>query len=192
MSLEKMSDEELMELAQQNSNKDDVFNILYQRYEKRIFYFIKSLSSDSNNLEDVSQEVFVRLYKNFDSYRYAGSFKKWLFKIAKNTTYSYFRNKDTERNLLNRTLDVSNYKEFVASFSNREREIIGEEEISNLEKCLQSLPRYCREVLTLIYLEENSTEAVHFKLGLTPGTVRSYKFRGLNKLRENLSKNSVY
>ena len=64
---------------------------LFSRYLKPIYTFVYRLTGNAQDAEDISQEVFVKVWKNLKKYDDTRSFKTWLFTIAKNTAYDLLR-----------------------------------------------------------------------------------------------------
>ena len=72
------------------SDKIIQFTLLYNRYKKRLYNFILRLSGDSMVAEDITQNVFLKLYENFDNLRDQESANFWIFRSARNEYYNYY------------------------------------------------------------------------------------------------------
>jgi len=82
-------DFELIERAREGD--DAAFNQIVQAYRKRILGTIARLISRSEDVEDVGQEVFVRLYFSLDQLRSPEVFEPWLYRLTVNAAYDYLR-----------------------------------------------------------------------------------------------------
>ncbi len=80
---------ELIERAR--SGDDAAFNRVIQAYRKRILGTIARLIGRPEDVEDVGQEVFVRLYYSLDQLRTAEVFEPWLYRLTVNAAYDYLR-----------------------------------------------------------------------------------------------------
>src|SRR5579883_1828637 len=80
---------ELIERAR--SGDDNAFNQVVQAYRKRILGTIARLIGRPEDVEDVGQEVFVRLYYSLDQLRSAEVFEPWLYRLTVNAAYDYLR-----------------------------------------------------------------------------------------------------
>jgi RNA polymerase sigma-70 factor, ECF subfamily len=80
---------ELIERAR--SGDDSAFNQVIQAYRKRILGTISRLIGRPEDVEDVGQEVFVRLYYSLDQLRTAEVFEPWLYRLTVNAAYDYLR-----------------------------------------------------------------------------------------------------
>ena len=70
---------------------ESAFNQIVLAYRKRILGTIYRLIGRSDDVEDVSQDVFVRLYYSLDQLREAEVFEPWLYRLTVNTAYDYLR-----------------------------------------------------------------------------------------------------
>ena len=87
--LSDQSDFELLEGLKKG--KRECYEILYHRYVETIHWFIYYIVRQKEAAEDLTQEVFIKLYHNAHLYRPTGSFSAWLHQIAKNMTLNYIR-----------------------------------------------------------------------------------------------------
>ncbi len=79
------------------------FEDIYYLYFREVFLYIRSLSGDENIAEEVTQEAFFKALKSIDSFDGSKDIRAWLFTIAKNTYFSYY--KKNKRNIVYDSLD---------------------------------------------------------------------------------------
>src|SRR5882762_5627787 len=82
-------DFELIKRAQRNDNA--AFNEIVLAYRKRILGTISRLIARPEDVEDVAQEVFLRLYFSLDQLRKEEVFEPWLYRLTVNAAYDYLR-----------------------------------------------------------------------------------------------------
>ncbi len=82
-------EQELIERAR--AQDGEAFNQIVQAYKRRIFGTISRLIGRPEDVEDVAQEVFVRLYYSLDQLRTAEVFEPWLYRLTVNASYDYLR-----------------------------------------------------------------------------------------------------
>ena len=169
------------------SGEEAAFSELVKKYLKPIYNFIFRFVYDRDIAEDLTQETFVKVWKNLKKYDPDKKFKTWIFTIAKNTTFDYFKKKkeipfssfaDEEGESWLENIEDENFlpDEIL------ERKNIAEE----LDKILQKLPPHYRAILILYYKEEFSLHEIAEILGEPYNTVKSRHQRGLNKLKKEL------
>jgi RNA polymerase sigma-70 factor (ECF subfamily) len=85
------SDKQL--IASYLSGNEKALEVLIQRYLKQIYGFIYNSVKNTSNADDLTQEVFVKAWKNIKKFKTTKNFKSWLFTIAKNTVIDFSRKK---------------------------------------------------------------------------------------------------
>src|SRR5437763_16566849 len=66
-------------------------SVLFDRYNKRIFNFLRQLTNDSMLAEDLAQNVFLRLIKYRNSYREGNRFQSWIYQMARNVFADHYQ-----------------------------------------------------------------------------------------------------
>ena len=84
-----LSPEQLAERCQAGCRTS--FERLVEQFESRIFNFLLRLTGNRHDAEDLTQDTFVKAYRNIHRYQPAYAFAAWLFTIAKRTAFSHFR-----------------------------------------------------------------------------------------------------
>jgi len=158
------------------SGEKEEFRILVSRYQNQIFAMIMRQVADSATAEELTQETFLRAYKNMSKFRFQSQFSTWLTRIALNLTNSYFSSRRYKERIRTTSLDMEKYeKENDAA----ENDGFDKSAIEKLRAVIQTLKPKYREVLVLCALENNSYAEAAGILEIPLGTVRSR----LNKAR---------
>lgn len=154
---------------------------LIDKYTPSIFNFL-SRTAGVSGASDLTQEVFIKVWKNLNSFNKDKSqFKTWLFTIARNSATDYLRKK--------KSIPFSLMKEDEFSEDLLEDEEILPDEVyaqiqdkETLIKILEELPNNYKQVLTLHYQEDMTFKEIGEVLGKPLNTVKSYHLRALNML----------
>lgn len=85
------TDEEVLRLISQGD--EGAFNLLYERYFKRVYGFVSRRMSNRSDVEEVTQEIFISLLSSLDSYRGESVFSAWLFGISRRVVANRFKRK---------------------------------------------------------------------------------------------------
>src|SRR6201998_373854 len=101
---------ELIQPAQQGDAS--AFNQIVSTYRRRILGTISRLIGRPEDVEDVAQEVFVRLYYSFEQLRTAEVFEPWLYRLTVNAAYDYLRR--AKRRNESRMSDLSEQQVMIA------------------------------------------------------------------------------
>jgi RNA polymerase sigma-70 factor (ECF subfamily) len=152
------------------------FESLIERFQGKVFRLAYSMVGDRAAAEDLSQEVFVRIWKALPGYRGESSLATWVFAIARNACLSRRRREAARRAA---SLDVAAVRAEAESLHAREDRHPRELDMRDL---LARISEKHRRVLTLYYLEDRSYEQVAELLGLPVGTVKTHLHRGKKEL----------
>ncbi len=148
---------------------------IYQENSGRIFLYIFSLCHDIHVAEDLTQETFVKAIVSLP--KGCGSVLPWLYKVASNLTYDYFREKK-------RYSDIEGQKDLIDfSFTDR---LIAVEEYQLLYRCIQKLEENERKVITLHYFSGFKQYEIAAITGLSYTAVRVIASRAREKLKKLL------
>ncbi|MGD6968087.1 RNA polymerase sigma factor [Rossellomorea vietnamensis] len=157
----------------------EYFEQIIQTNEKAVVQFAYTYVKDWSVAEDISQEVFIKVYKNMVSFDHRSKLKTWLFSITANECKDYLR-KNNRR--------TTWWEHLVQSSPKQDRDtpetiLLQNEESHSIGEALLTLPVKYREVLVLYYYEDLSTEEISQLLGVNSSTVRTRLARGRTNLK---------
>lgn len=174
-----MNDTEL--ISQILDGNMNAFTFLVNRYQKLVLHITGRLIQRQDELEDVCQEVFIKVYQNLGKYRNECKLSTWIATIAYNSSINYLRK---FRRLKEVNPDDSIALRNLADFRAENYEITDLKRY--IREQIELLPIQYRTVVTLFHLEEFSYQEVEQITGMAEGTVKSYLFRAKAILREKL------
>lgn len=152
---------------------------LYSAAFDRIFKFIYYRVSHTETAEDLTEEVFIKAFKNLHKVKKAASFQPWLYQIARNTVIDYYRSKKETVELS----EVENTLEYESTVIDT-LSLEGDQKL--LLSLLAELPAEQRIVIKLKFFEELSNPEIAELLHKSEGAIRVIQFRALTKLKELL------
>ena len=167
-----MSDEELIGKIAQGNEK--AFDELYERYSNSIYGLSFNYTGNPTDAQELTQEVFVKVWRNARKFRGKSSVKTWIFKIAVNVAMDYFRGK--------KRID---YVEMPEEIEIKTQESL--EFIALREALLKISPRE-RMALLLVYAEARSYKETSKIMGCSVKAVESLARRAKLKIRKILRK----
>lgn len=170
---------------------EDINNYRYlvEKYEDKLLRYIKRLLYLNNeDAEDILQEVFIKAYKNINSYNSNYKFSSWIYRIAHNESVSFLRrNKNIRKNIPNDPeFDIF---ETIAADIDLEKENLDQLNRDKVVSSLDELDKKSRNILILKYLEEKDYKEISEILRIPVGTVGSLIHRAKFKLKNLLIKN---
>ena len=184
-----LSDNEL--LARVVARDSDALAALYDRFSKLLYGIILAVVRDTDDAEDILQEVFVQLWKSAGTYQQAlGAPKTWLVRMAHNRAVDLLRSKRyKQRRSEVHGLDTGDHdltppSEYVDN--NTWRQTVHNEQSSHISAALAQLPQDQRSLIDLAFLQGYTHQEIAQTTGLPLGTVKTRIRSGMQALRSRL------
>lgn len=176
-----MTDKELVRRCQAD---ESAFEELMRRYKKVIFAYARAATGSHQDAEEITQDVFVKVYRAAHRFNEKYSFTTWLYTIASNTC----KNKLRSRKPRPVSLDDDESPVVAVSADAGPLDMYNQKiAVSEVRGAIDELPPKYREVLFLRYVQGLSYKKISAVLGLSMGNVEARIFRGKEKVRRHLS-----
>jgi RNA polymerase sigma factor (sigma-70 family) len=170
-------------------NVDLTFEQVVRDHQNMVFRTLLRLTGSREHLDDLAQEVFLRLYRALPSFRGESLLSTYLYRITVNVAQDEWKRRCNDRIHVSISDDTSGWEDRLPHpGSNAEQQIEEREFQQAVEEQLQLLSQAERAILVLYHQEERSYEQIAYALSLPIGTVRTHLHRGRKKLREALQK----
>jgi RNA polymerase sigma-70 factor (ECF subfamily) len=169
------------------AGRREAFDDLVLAYDQHVRRILAQLNVPSGDVEDLAQEVFLRIFRNLHRFRGQSSFYTWLYRITVNVFFDH--NKKRKRadvrlaRLQNALVDVSSVRHdgedpYFACFNALTRD--------EFSKAIEALPEAFRTVVAMREVDDLSYEEIALQTGISIGTVRSRLSRARARLKESL------
>ncbi|WP_456442911.1 RNA polymerase sigma factor [Caldithrix abyssi] len=182
---ENLSDNELVQLSLKDK---DSFYYIVQRYGPKILRYIKRTTNVSQeDAEDILQEVFIKVYRNLNSYKPYLPFSSWIYRIAHNEVINHYHKTKTHKEMSRLNIESEDVKSLVEAIQDDgdvQQKVISLENAEKIKEMLAELPAKYREVLILRYLEEKSYNEISDILRKPPGSVATLINRAKSRLQK--------
>jgi RNA polymerase sigma-70 factor (ECF subfamily) len=155
---------------------------LMEDYGSDVWNYAFFLTRSREQANDISQEVFLKAFKNVGKYRGQSSMKTWLLTITRNTAFSWSKNSFWRRFL------VLGDQPAVVNAPSAEREALGNQYANEIWEIIMALPDKNREVLVLDIQHGLSIAEMSNLLNVAQGTVKSRLARAREKVRQAIQK----
>lgn len=164
------------------ANKDEkAFTHMYNMYSRSLFAVISNLIKEHEEAEDVLQEVFVKIWKNIDSYNETkGRFYTWILNIARNTAIDKLRSKGFNNSKKN--LSSDNFVHLLDD-SNRATNMI---DVIGIRDFVKKLKPKCIQIIELLFFKGYTQQEASEELEIPLGTVKTQNRNCINDLRNFL------
>jgi RNA polymerase sigma-70 factor (ECF subfamily) len=191
----RLSDADAVLVARCKQRDLTAFDEMVQRYQHKIYGYVKRLVGNETDAEDITQEVFLKALISMHRFREESSLQTWLFRIATNLCRDLHRRRQREKGWLSlwRRADGEEDTgdecaiEIPDTHDDPEKALLREELNDLLQQAMDHLPIAMREVLVLHDVESLSYEEIAQALGIPLGTVKSRLFHARARLRDALS-----
>ncbi len=171
-----------------NGEKEEFTEIVY-RYLKMVYNFVYRLVSCEKEAEDITQEVFLKVWKNVKNFDVEKSLKTWIFTIAKNTAFDYLRKrKDIPMSVFDNDEGENVIEDNLEDIERRPDEVFAlAQNKKQINKVIKELSIIQKEVIILKYVNEMSLSEVSEIMDMSKDTVKSHHRRAILKMRKLLS-----
>lgn len=177
------------------SGDEKAFEALVKKHERLVSTCVFSVvGNNPEDIMDISQEVFLKVYRNLSSFKGESEFSTWLYRIAKNCALDYVR----KRKLPSLSLDTSGDEgERIdvpdsRSVTNPEKSALDNEKKEILNRSILKLSPEHREVIVLRHINGYTYEQIALALSVEVGTVKSRISRARAALKKILEKENYF
>jgi RNA polymerase sigma-70 factor (ECF subfamily) len=169
------------------------FDELFERYNSMVFGLVFHILGDREEALDVSQEVFLTIFRKMDSFRGESSLKTWIYCIAVNRAANRFRwwNRLRRRGTVSLEEHLANspdhelFYNLKSDIQSPEEALLLQEEHAEIERLLQQLPLQQRIAVVMRDIEGLSYEEIADSMHISLGTVKSRIARGRETLKRH-------
>lgn len=176
-----ISDKEIVELLKNPETRHYGFNLMVREYSSRVYMQIRRMVIVHEDADDLTQEVFMKIWKNIDKFRGDAQLSTWIYRIALNKSLDFLKAKKIRLLLTFNTLEghLSGSLEQGHYFS-------GDEALLKLQKAIQILPQKQKAVFNMHYFDELTFEKISVITGVTSGALKASYHEAVQKIKKKL------
>lgn len=165
------------ELVMEAIKNPDAFQAIVDRYWNRLFFYIRRMSYfTQEDIEDILQEVFIKIYKYLNDYDDNMAFSTWVYQITRNATIDEIRKRKARPTTV--WMEDDDLLKVMKSGLNLENQYFNKESLEKIKEIIRNMPDKYREVLILRFIEEKTYEEIMDIVQLPKGTIASLVNRG--------------
>jgi RNA polymerase sigma-70 factor (ECF subfamily) len=159
------------------------YDKLVKKYHQRIFYYCRRLLKDDwATAEDITSEVFVKMWQKYLEFASEENVKAFLYLVARNACFNELQRIKRQHTV---DIDLPIFEAWLFEMPKYEMVVIEAEVIAFIKEEIQKLPRGMREAITGLLSGDNSTIAAG-KLGITRKTILNQKLKTIKYLRKQV------
>jgi RNA polymerase sigma-70 factor (family 1) len=172
----------IKELVLQLGNSDKkALDELYNYYYPRLYSFAKRFLKVEDDINDILQDVFVKLWENRKNIKNVETFNAWIFTITKNTVVSYFREKIKLTEFESRVREMATTESYLTN-TTAEYEDIKEK----VEQLIEKLPEKRKQIFKLSREQGLSNKEIATEMSISIKTVEDHMMHAIRFLKDNL------
>lgn len=184
-------DQLLVQRAQAGDKR--AFDLLFVRYRYRIASLVSRFVRDPHEVQDVTQEAFIKAWRALGGFRGESQFYTWLYRVAINTAKNYLVSRKRRPPGVDIDLDDAVYIESLdehgalRDIASPEHQVMSEELHAAVNRSIRNLPEELRSALTLREFDGLSYEEIAEVMECPIGTVRSRIFRAREAVDQEIA-----
>jgi RNA polymerase sigma-70 factor (ECF subfamily) len=181
-------DQQLVERAQRGDKR--AFELLVEKYQRKLARLLSRFIRDPAEVEDVTQEAFIKAYRALPAFRGDSAFYTWLYRIGINTAKNYLmalgRRAPTSTEVEAEEAEGYEEGEQLRDINTPESVLLSNEIAATVNATIEKLPEELRTAIQLREIEGMSYEDIAQMMNCPIGTVRSRIFRAREAIAEQL------
>jgi RNA polymerase sigma-70 factor, ECF subfamily len=166
------------------------FRELVDRFKKKVYFLALDMAGSPVDAEDISQEVFLKVYRSFGTFRKGAKLGSWLYRITYNASIDHLRRKGAApQAMADEIIEASAGSDAglprhgaadpAAALESRQLQ-------DRIARALDKVSPQEKAVFVLRHYEDLQLQDIALSLGLSVGSVKSYLFRAVRKLQKEL------
>ena len=160
---------------------------IVRQYRRKVFNIAYKFVGRHDQAEDLTQDVFLKLYKSLDTFDRRANFQTWLISVSRNLCIDHYRSVRKERETMNRDVDPSDLAP-VAPDPAADARLEHRDRVQLLRVALDRLAPTLRTAVMLRDIQELSYQEIADRLDLPEGTVKSRINRGRTELARQIQR----
>jgi len=166
------------------------FRELVENHKKTVYRLAFDLTGNHLDAEDVSQDVFIRVFRHIQTFREGARLGSWLYRITVNASRDHHRRKPREaRAASSVSLSADRAPDLETAAWSDQPEKSGDAVLlqARIDRALAAVSKQEREAFVLRHYEELDLKSIAEAMDVSVGSVKSYLFRGIRKVRKELA-----
>ena len=167
------------------AGEEAAFREIVERYQSKVFSIIHGIVRQRNDVEDIAQQVFAKVYFSIGKFDFRSSLVTWLYKITVNECYDYLRKKKVRKLVYESDLSEDEVRRVENSDPAVDKRPMADEDLARRDYLMKLLSKVSEEERTLLVMKEvegHSVEELAGMTGMNENTIKVKLFRARQKL----------
>ncbi len=162
----------------------NAFNLIVRKYQKRIYWIVRKMVLDHDDADDITQEIFLKLYRSINEFRGESKFFTYLYRISVNYSLNHL---SKSKKMFARRSDIE-ISELKSDDVKPGEKIDLTDRSKLLEKAIETLPDQQRAVFNMRYYDNLSYDEISIIMSKSVGGMKANYFHALKKLEKFLKR----
>ncbi|MFD0793532.1 RNA polymerase sigma factor [Mucilaginibacter litoreus] len=177
-------DEEILSKFRDEKTRNEAFNLLLKKYQQKIYWHVRRMVIDHDDADDITQDVFVKIWKNLPGFRNDAQLYTWMYRIATNECITFLNKKKQKNNV---SLDDVDYE--LADTLSGSDQFSGDRIQMKLQQAILTLPDKQRLVFNMKYFDDMKYEDMSEVLGTSVGALKASYHLAVKKIESFILSN---
>ena|SRR5579863_4864930 len=167
------------------SGDEAAFREIVERYQSKVFSIIHGIVRQRNDVEDIAQQVFAKVYFSLRNFDFRSSLITWIYKITVNECFDYLRKRKVRKLVYESDLSEDEVRRVENTEPSTNRPAPADESLARRDYVMKLLTRVSEEERSLLMLKEvegHSVEELAEMTGMNENTIKVKLFRARQKL----------
>lgn len=177
-------DEEILSKFRDEKTRNEAFNMLLKKYQQKIYWHVRRMVIDHDDADDITQDVFIKIWKNLPGFRNDAQLYTWMYRIATNECITFLNKKKQKNNV---PLDEVDYE--LADNLLSSDQFTGDKIQMKLQQAILTLPDKQRLVFNMKYFDDMKYEDMSEVLGTSVGALKASYHLAVKKIESFILSN---
>lgn len=161
-------DEEILSKFRDEKTRNEAFNMLLKKYQQKIYWHVRRMVINHDDADDLTQDVFIKVWKNLPGFRNDAQLYTWMYRIATNECITFLNKKKQKNNV---SLDDVDFE--LADTLSSSDQFTGDQIQMKLQQAILTLPDKQRLVFNMKYFDDMKYEEMSDVLGTSVGALKA-------------------
>jgi RNA polymerase sigma factor (sigma-70 family) len=173
-----MEDAQIISMFAEERSREEAFNQLLKKYQQKIYWHVRRMVINHDDADDVTQDIFVKVWRNLEKFREDSQLYTWLYRIATNECITFLNKKKQKNNV---SLDDESSSYLSDSLADGTY-FNGDKAQLKLQEALLTLPEKQRLVFNMKYFEDLKYDEISEILGTSVGALKASYHLAVKKI----------
>lgn len=177
-----MQEEEILRLYKNAATRETAFRHMLKTYQERIYWHVRKIVIHHEDADDVTQETFIKIYKNLDGFNQTSKLYTWMYRIATNEALTHLK-----KNKKHQGIDIDDVYSHLSQAITESKDVSGEEIELKLQKAILKLPHKQRLVFNMKYFDHLKYEEMAEITETSVGSLKASYHLAVKKIERELT-----